>query len=236
LIKIADTGVGIAESMLPRIFELFAQAGSVGHGRQSGLGIGLALARRLAELHGGTLEALSEGPGEGSEFILRIPVADEVHSASHESAAQERSLEGVRVAVIDDNQDAADIVGLLIEDQGGLVRIANDGASGVLAAQEFYPDVILLDIGLPDMDGYEACRRLRAALGRKVGIIAFTGWGQDGDKQRAVEAGFDAHLTKPADPRRLSETIRALNKTLGRRPIGVRPKSSEDGPPAPGST
>ena len=216
VIRIADTGVGIAEAMLPHIFELFAQAGAVGHGRQSGLGIGLALSRRLAELHGGSLEARSDGPGKGSEFVLRVPVADEVRTIDREASTTDRSLEGVRVAVIDDNRDAADILGILISEQGGEVRVAYDGASGLHAAQEFKPEVVLLDIGLPDMDGYEACRCLRAIFGRDMSIVALTGWGQDRDKQRAFDAGFDAHLTKPANPQQLCETIRALKKKLRR--------------------
>jgi PAS domain S-box-containing protein len=212
VIRIADTGVGIAESMLPRIFELFAQAGAVGHGRQSGLGIGLALARRLAQLHGGTLEAHSDGPARGSEFVLRMPAPDQVARVEPPLVASGYGLAGVRVLVIDDNRDGADILGILIEEQGGLVRVAYDGASGLLAAQEFKPEVVLLDIGLPDMDGYEACRRLRTEFGRDMSIAALTGWGHDRDKQRAFDAGFDVHLTKPADPQQLSETIRALKK------------------------
>jgi PAS domain S-box-containing protein len=215
VVRIADTGVGIAASMLPRIFELFAQAGSVGHGQQSGLGIGLALARRLAQLHGGTLEAHSDGPGLGSEFVLRVPAPDQTPRVEPPLVATGNGLAGVRVLVIDDNRDGADILGILIEEQGGMVRVAYDGASGLVAAQEFKPEVVLLDIGLPDMDGYEACRRLRAQFDRDMSIVALTGWGQERDKQRAFEAGFDAHLTKPADPQQLSETIRALKgKTM----------------------
>ena len=209
MVRISDTGVGIAQAMLPRIFELFAQAAAAGHGRQSGLGIGLALARRLAELHGGTLEAESAGVGKGSEFVLRVPIAGAVGAIANEPAGTDRPLQGVRVAIIDDNHDAADVLGILVEEHGGLSRVAYDGASGILAAQEFKPDVILLDIGLPDMDGYEACRRLRAVFGHDIGIIALTGWGHDRDKQRALDAGFDAHLTKPAEAQLLSDTIRA---------------------------
>jgi DNA-binding response OmpR family regulator len=124
-----------------------------------------------------------------------------------------RVLEAVRLLVIDDNRDGADILGILIEERGGLVRVAYDGASGLLAAQEFKPEVVLLDIGLPDMDGYEVCRRLRAVVGRDMRIVALTGWGEDRDKQRTIDAGFDAHLTKPADPRQLAETIRALKSS-----------------------
>jgi DNA-binding response OmpR family regulator len=139
-------------------------------------------------------------------------VASDVIRFEREAAPTDRSLEGVRVAVIDDNRDGADILRILIEEEGGVVCVAYDGTSGLLAAQEFKPEVVVLDIGLPDMDGYEACRRLRAAFGREVSIIALTGWGGERDKQRAFDAGFDAHLTKPADPLELSETIRALKK------------------------
>jgi PAS domain S-box-containing protein len=215
VIRITDTGIGITESMLPRIFELFAQAGAVGHGQQSGLGIGLALARRLAELHGGTLEAHSDGPDRGSEFVLRLPAPDQAPRVEPPLVASGNGLAGVRVLVIDDNRDGADILGILIEEQSGLIRVAYDGASGLLAAQEFKPEVVLLDIGLPDMDGYEACRRLRVEFGRGISIVALTGWGHERDKQRAFDAGFDAHLTKPADPEQLSEAIRALkSKTI----------------------
>jgi len=213
-IRIADTGIGIAAAMQPRIFELFAQASTAGHGRQAGLGIGLALARRLAELHGGTLEAHSEGADRGSEFVLRIPLPDQVRTIAPPVPASGRSLEGVRVAVIDDNRDGADILGLLIEEEGGVVRVAYDGTSGLLAVQEFKPQVVLLDIGLPDLNGYEVCRRLRDQFGRELSIVALTGWGHEQDKRRALGSGFDAHLTKPADPQRLAETIITLrNKT-----------------------
>ncbi len=198
--------------MLPKIFDLFAQAGTAGHGRQAGLGIGLALARRLAEMHGGALEARSEGTGRGSEFVLGVPMPDYVRSPEPDLVASDNTLEGARVLVIDDNRDGADILGILIESQGGVVQVAYSGDSGLHYAADFKPDVVLLDIGLPDMDGYEACRRLRAQFGSAVGLVALTGWGQEQDKQRAFDSGFDAHLTKPADPHQLSETIRALHK------------------------
>jgi PAS domain S-box-containing protein len=211
-IRIADTGIGISDAMLTKIFELFAQAETAGHGRPSGLGIGLALARRLAEMHGGTLAARSDGPGRGSEFLLRVPTPEQMRKVESPLVSSDRTLEAVRVLVIDDNRDGADIVGILIEDQGGVIHVAYDGNSGVLAAQDFKPDVVLLDIGLPDMDGYEVCRRLRAQFGSAVGIVALTGWGQEQVKQRALDSGFDAHLTKPADPQQLSETILALKR------------------------
>jgi DNA-binding response OmpR family regulator len=144
-----------------------------------------------------------------------MPAPDQVPRVEPPLVASGTGLAGVRVLVIDDNRDGADILGILIEEQGGMVRVAYDGASGLLAALEFKPEVVLLDIGLPDMDGYEACRRLRAQFDRDMSIVALTGWGQERDKQRALDAGFDAHLTKPADPQQLSETIRALKgKTM----------------------
>jgi PAS domain S-box-containing protein len=210
-IRIADTGIGITEAMLPQIFELFSQAGTAGHGRQAGLGIGLALARRLAEMHGGALEARSDGPSRGSEFMVRVPTPNQMRVPEAALVGSDKTLEGVRVLVIDDNRDGADILGILIEEQSGMVRIAYDGDSGLLTARDFEPDVVLLDIGLPGMNGHEVCRRLREQLGSSIGIIALTGWGQAQDKQRALESGFDAHLTKPADPHQLSKTIRALS-------------------------
>jgi CheY-like chemotaxis protein len=211
-IRVADTGIGIPEAILPRIFELFAQAENAGRVRQSGLGIGLALARRLAEMHGGTLVAKSDGADRGSEFSLRVPLAARQQAVHQPASESHYSLGGIRVAVIDDNRDAADIMGMLIEEQGGSVRVAYDGTSGIAAAREFRPDVLLLDIGMPDMDGYEVCRRLRVELGTELRIIALTGWGQDQDKRSAFQSGCDAHLTKPADPQQLADTIRSLMK------------------------
>jgi DNA-binding response OmpR family regulator len=151
-------------------------------------------------------EPAPSNPTEGVED----PARPSILLADQSALDGGRILEAVRVLVIDDNRDGADILGILIEERGGLVRVAYDGASGLLAAEEFKPEIILLDIGLPDMDGYEVCRRLRTAAGRDMHIVALTGWGEDRDKQRTIDAGFDAHLTKPADPRQLAETIRAL--------------------------
>jgi len=209
ILRVTDTGVGIRADALSRIFDLFTQ-GEHAAGRSSGgLGIGLALARRLVEMHGGTISAHSEGPGRGSEFVVRLPVSDMPPLADVEpdvgtvDAAVHR-----RVVVIDDNHDAADTLGQLIEVLGGQARIAYDGRSGIDAVREFHPDTVLLDVGMPEMDGYETCRRLRAeARERELLIIALTGWGQEQDKLRATRAGFDAHLTKPADPAALRQWL-----------------------------
>jgi PAS domain S-box-containing protein len=211
-ICISDTGIGIEPEMLVRIFELFAQADTPGRGRSGGLGIGLALARQLAEMHDATLVARSDGPGRGSQFVLNIPVPDRMLSLNQSVADGDQALKGTRVLVIDDNRDGADMMALLIQEQGGQVRTAYDGSAGILAAKEFAAEFILLDIGMPEMDGYETCRQLRAELGRAVRIIALTGWGQEQDKRRALESGFDHHLTKPAGPEQLAEAVRSLKR------------------------
>jgi CheY-like chemotaxis protein len=202
VLRVSDSGIGISSEMLPRVFELFTQGERSTHRPQPGLGIGLALARRIIEMHGGRIEARSAGPGAGSDFTIYMPVRCAV------GAVPENSPESVaptkvkrRVLIVDDNADAADTLASLVRTLGGDARTAADGPSGIQCAWEFSPDVILLDIGMPGMDGYEACRRIRQAqLGNRAFIVAISGWGQDGDKRRAAEAGFDAHLTKPADP------------------------------------
>jgi PAS domain S-box-containing protein len=202
VLSVSDTGVGISGEMLPRVFDLFSQGERSTHRPQAGLGIGLALARRLTEMHGGRIDARSAGPGCGSEFTISMPVLDAVAALSDgpPSAAARPEVKR-RVLIVDDNADAADTLASLVRTLGGEARTAADGPSGIECASEFTPDVILLDIGMPGMDGYEACRRIRQErFGRRAFIVAITGWGQDGDKRRAAEAGFDAHLTKPADP------------------------------------
>jgi len=212
VIKVSDTGAGIVEALLPRLFELFAQAHPSGQGRHAGLGIGLALARRLVELHGGTLEARSEGPGKGSEFTIRVPAPERSEPAVAFGRSAREALQGVRVMVVDDNRDGADAMGLLISDLGGEVSVLYDGPSALALLEEFMPDVVLLDIGMPGMDGYETCKRIREACALDVAVVAVTGWGQERDRRQATQAGFDAHLTKPADPVRLADLIGRLQR------------------------
>ena len=212
LLAVADSGVGIAAAMLPRVFELFAQADSNAHSGNTGLGIGLALARRLVEMHGGTLSAHSEGVGFGSEFVIRLPMLQDLEQVGEVARNLQRDVPDLRVLVIDDNRDAANVMAMLVETLGGAARTAYGGESGLAAALEWRPGVVLLDIGMPGMDGYEVCRQIRRELGNSAGVVALTGWGHERDKQAALQAGFDAHLTKPADPTRLAEVITALSR------------------------
>jgi signal transduction histidine kinase/integral membrane sensor domain MASE1/ActR/RegA family two-component response regulator len=200
-VSVADSGAGISADLLPQVFELFTQGRAAdGHG-PSGLGIGLALARRLVEMHGGTINAHSDGPGRGSEFTIRLPLsaAPPPRSAPPSRAPAPRLATDCRVLIVDDNVDSADMLTWLVQSIGGDARTAYDGAAAVREAAAFDPDVVLLDIGMPAMDGYETCREIRRSARRQPFMIAITGWGQDRDKVRAADAGFDAHLTKPAD-------------------------------------
>jgi PAS domain S-box-containing protein len=208
VLVVSDTGMGISKAMLAQVFDLFTQGEQVAGRAQPGLGIGLALARRLIEMHGGTIEAMSAGRDRGSSFTIRLPLSNRVDTSP--AAASSSSLRPIarRVVVIDDNEDAADTMALLVEELGGGTRVAHDGQNGLRAVAEFRPDVVLLDIGMPDMDGYEVCRRIRQEpYGQDMMIIAVTGWGQEQDEQRAIESGFDAHLTKPADPAALGRIL-----------------------------
>ena len=208
-IAVVDSGIGISSEMLPRVFDLFTQGET--RTSQPGLGIGLALARRLATLHGGQLDARSEGLGRGSQFVIRLPLATTPSVPVTGKPAIEQRLEG-RILVIDDNQDAANATAMLVEAMGGDARVAYDGESGLGMLHEYQPDVILLDIGMRGLDGYETCQRIRRVLGTRVLLVALTGFGQERDKEKATHAGFDAHLTKPADGAALAEilAIRAI--------------------------
>ena len=195
-ISVIDSGIGMSPELLPRVFDLFTQGET--RSSQPGLGIGLALARRLVELHDGRLDARSEGHGRGSEFVIQLPLAANQSVAVSEKRADLERLER-RILVIDDNQDAANSTAMLIETMGGAARVAYDGDSALAMLEEFQPEVILVDIGMRGVDGYETCQRIREVLGNRALIVALTGFGQDQDKEKATRAGFDAHLTKPAD-------------------------------------
>ena len=202
VIKVRDTGIGIAPELLPRIFELFTQAERSLDRSQGGLGIGLCLVQQLVELHGGTVTVHSV-LGQGSEFSVRLPTIQAALPAPAPAPAPDTAPpaeNGRRVLVVDDNVDAAQSLALLLEMSGHEVHLAYDGLSGVAAAIAYQPEVVLLDIGLPELDGYEVARRIRRqhAL-RSIRLVALTGYGQDTDRQRSLEAGFDHHLVKPAN-------------------------------------
>ncbi len=204
LISVTDTGVGIPAESLASVFEMFAQIGQYKDRAQGGLGIGLTLARRLVELHDGQLLASSEGSGKGSRFTVRLPLASDgsaerLVAGSKRGAANTGRAGGVRVLIVDDNVDAAESLSVLLEIGGHAARIANDGYRALLLAQEFRPQIVFLDIGMPGMNGYDVARRLRKLPGMaQVTLVAVTGWGAENDRLRASEAGFDQHLTKPA--------------------------------------
>ena len=209
LVSIRDTGIGIPAAKLPHVFEMFSQAHRDSARGQAGLGIGLTMVRSLVELHGGSVEARSEGPGRGSEFIVRLPLARVAEAAPHQDdAGGEAPLEGRRVLVVDDNGDAAESLALLLQSAGAEVHTANDGPAGLAAVRRFVPHVVLLDLGMPGMDGFEVARRLRAEPGLAgLVLVALTGWGQEEDRKRTRSSGFDHHLTKPVDVDRLMDIL-----------------------------
>jgi PAS domain S-box-containing protein len=212
LISVRDTGRGIEPQIIERIFDMFVQGRTPLERVGGGLGIGLALARRIAELHGGSLEALSAGAGRGAEFVLRLPLSPQVVLPEPERVEQKAPV-ARRVLVVDDNVDAATTLEVLLRSLGHETRVAHDGLRALEIAREFRPEVILLDIGMPGMDGYEVARRLRAMNhGQTFRIVAITGWGQEADRTRSREAGFDVHLVKPVD---LGVLARVLDERNG---------------------
>ena len=213
-IKIADTGIGIAPELVPRIFELFTQVHSKSERAQGGLGIGLALVRRLTEMHGGSVSVRSEGPGRGAEFTVKLPVmasALAVLSSQRKDPGVIPQIEPQRILVADDNHDAAEALSLQLQLAGHDVRTTHDGVEALAVAQVFEPDIVLLDLGMPKMDGYEAARelRLRPIGGKRMALIALTGWGQQQDRDRTADAGFDAHLVKPVAEAQLFKALAA---------------------------
>jgi CheY-like chemotaxis protein len=208
VLAVRDTGSGIAPDLLPRLFEPFAQADRSLDRSQGGLGLGLALVKGLVELHGGEVHAASGGPGRGAEFEVRLPMQPEPAALSRMPQAPPPKDKKLRVLVVEDNRDAADSLRLLLELYGYDVTVAYTGPAGVEAAKRWQPDVVLCDIGLPGLDGYEVARELRRHPSTaRARMIAVTGYGGDQERARSRAAGFDAHLTKPADPTALHELL-----------------------------
>ncbi|WP_067271963.1 PAS domain-containing protein [Mitsuaria sp. 7] len=221
VVTVRDDGEGIPPDMLSRIFEMFVQVDRAQdrERERSGLGIGLSLARGLVELHGGSIEARSDGPGRGSAFIVRLPMAADAARPVGESDRSDDlpSLAGRRVLIADDNVDAADSLALLFELMGARPRVAHDGLDAVAQAERCQPELVLLDLGMPGLSGYEACARIKASpWGRDMVVVALTGWGQEKDRRQSREAGFDAHLVKPVS----TEAIKALMASTAPAPSG----------------
>ncbi|HZP85737.1 MAG TPA: MASE1 domain-containing protein [Burkholderiales bacterium] len=203
VVTVQDNGIGIPADKLHGLFEMFSQVEGTLSRAQGGLGIGLWLVKRLVQMHGGSVEVQSEGSRRGSRFVVRLPLAAQARPAPNmdRTAATENAFSKLRILVVDDNIDAAASLAMLLENMGNYVRTAGDGEEAVRAASEFLPDVVLLDIGLPKLNGYEACRRIRAQpWGKNTIVIAVTGWGLEEDRRKSSEAGFDQHLVKPVDP------------------------------------
>ncbi|HVY81882.1 MAG TPA: ATP-binding protein [Steroidobacteraceae bacterium] len=210
IIRVRDTGIGIPPAMLDRVFEMFTQVDRGSALSQGGLGIGLALAQQLTQMHGGRIDVTSDGTGRGSEFTVRLPLcaAPSAAAAPADRAGAFHRPTRRRVLVADDNIDGAESLRLNLEIDGHEVRAVFDGAAAVSLAEEFRPHFMVLDLGMPKLDGYEVCRRVRERpWGDAVTIIALTGWGQEHDRRRTLEAGFDRHLVKPVDPAYLAKLI-----------------------------
>jgi PAS domain S-box-containing protein len=215
VIRVRDSGIGIAADQLPRIFDLFVQVDTSLERSVSGLGIGLTLVRTLVEMHGGTVEVHSAGVGQGSEFVVRLPmIAQTAKPPPEPTVSEPTSTKGRRILVVDDNRDSAISLARLLKLAGNETHTAYDGLEAVETAATFRPDLVLLDIGLPKLNGYDACRRIREKpWGKSMMLVALTGWGQEEDRQKTREAGFDSHLVKPVELSALMN-LRALSEPV----------------------
>lgn len=217
-IRVQDSGIGIAPALLPRVFDLFVQADHSWDRSKGGLGVGLTLAQRIVTLHGGTIAVTSAGTGQGCEVCIHLPLLGEPPPAAAAAPARDpaRSASCHRVLVADDNVDAADSLALVLQLMGHEARTAHDGREAVEVAAAFEPELILLDIGMPVLNGYDACRLIREhPSGRTAVIVALTGWGQDQHKDASRAAGFDRHLVKPIEPTVLTQLLADLNGPAG---------------------
>ena len=213
-VTVKDNGIGIAGDRLESVFGMFSQVETALERSRGGLGIGLALSRRLIEMHGGTLVAHSDGLGTGSEFVVLLPMALQKQGERHagkdrqQQAVLPLTSRGMRILIADDNVDAASTLAILLELLGNKVKQVNDGAAAVEAAASFRPQVALIDIGMPKLNGYQVCRQIRQQEGgMAMVIIAVTGWGQPEDRRKSADAGFNHHLVKPVDPSELTQLL-----------------------------
>jgi signal transduction histidine kinase/CheY-like chemotaxis protein len=216
VISVRDAGIGIPAEALPHIFEMFMQGDSHPCRTRGGLGIGLTLVKRLVEMHDGSVEARSEGRGKGSEFLVRLPLAPNQQPGMDSGASTDAAshLPSTRVLIVDDNRDSADSLGLLLKLRGADVRVVHGGPEALESIDDYQPAIVLLDIGMPGMDGYEVARKIRQhPAGQSLKLIALTGWGQEQDRRRTREAGFDHHLVKPADATVLEALFLSLEGT-----------------------
>jgi PAS domain S-box-containing protein len=229
LIRVTDDGVGIAPDLLPRIFDTFVQAEQPLARTKGGLGLGLALVRRLVEMHAGSVEARSDGVGKGTEFVVRLPARGSSRAAAPAPTSPAPSADGTpsrRVLLVEDNFDAAELMSEYLDSLGHDVSVAHDGPAALETAARVRPQVVLLDIGLPGMDGYEVARRLRASgLSPSPVIIAITGYGQDDDRKRSCDAGFAHHLTKPFEPRILERLLAEVPVEPGSKTRGANTRA-----------
>ncbi len=209
---VKDSGIGIPAEALKNIFEMFSQVKSTRDRSEGGLGIGLSLTRGLVDLHGGRIEARSAGTGFGSEFIVRLPRRDSrTMPGLVPTAVDQEQIVSRRVLIADDNRDAAESLAMLLQIEGHEVHVVHDGRAAVSAFADFHPEVALLDIGMPELSGYEVAKCVRENVqGQTVTLIALTGWGQERDKEQALAAGFNHHFTKPVEPARISKILRSL--------------------------
>jgi CheY-like chemotaxis protein/two-component sensor histidine kinase len=216
VITVRDTGVGISRAMLPHVFEMFTQGEQTRARTFGGLGIGLTLVKRLVEMHGGTVAAESTGLGMGSTFVIRLPaVLDSSHCPQPQAEGPAyMSPSSLRILIVDDNRDAADSLAMLLRTTGNDIQTAYDGLEAVQVASEFRPDVVLLDIGLPKIDGHEVAQRIRKEpWGRQMCLIAVTGWSDETDRARSRAAGFDHHLVKPLDTGHLAQLLSSVGRS-----------------------
>jgi signal transduction histidine kinase/ActR/RegA family two-component response regulator len=212
VIRVRDSGIGIAPEHLPHLFEMFTQVDTSLERSRDGLGIGLTLVKTLVEMHDGTVAAQSDGPGRGSEFVVRLPISVETTRPASRAVVREPApASGRRILIVDDNEDGADSLAMLLQLGGHETYIAHDGIEAVGAAERLRPDAVLLDIGLPKLNGYEVCRRIREQpWGKDLVLMAVTGWGQEEDRHRSRAAGFNTHIVKPVDPEAVMKLLASL--------------------------